>query len=636
MDRRRKMRSWIPETEHDLSLALSAKKEEPSGAASQGLPAGGRQPGAPFSPGSGLERSPRASILEVGHTVDEQAAGDRASLSTYKLPLSAAPVTPQEDLCAFHSPRSFPGDPVDDRASPGRASDGESPGTQAGVLRQRQKPASGSQKNFLVASGGPRHQHEVTGEAGGDTHTEQSMDEERQLDAGLQERQRQQAQQDPGLTSVVSSIGASAMSECEGEWIRIEESCRDKPAAAVAPEAVPACAQPADPEPLSDHYPLPSSGILPTEGAPSFPFCVGNAVQAGETSSALGSTEGATLGKLCAADCKYNPPESPCPSSTEPSDMASPKGLMSRLSAYGAFFGRSVAGCRTREQQVHQRALASAAEGASAFPVHKKTTDVERSRPLREAGDWHRSFLDLYGGPCEEIMRLALQVLPAQATDYQSERRLLFIQGLFDVFCLYRSHFLSPTEGLLLHAEALHQRGRLRADSSLGSTGGAPPSSRVLTNSDLFGAAKVSEAENEGDEGLPLSFRLALYGAVSLALKIVRALQLLLELVLKMILYSLTPFAFYCDEQSISQAVEIHRSKQVGFVEAQSVSLLHGSPQVMERLSPIEAAELRRRVTGLPYALLRPPFFDKFLARPFEAVDYIVRRVPLLNHFKYV
>ena len=30
-------------------------------------------------------------------------------------------------------------------------------------------------------------------------------------------------------------------------------------------------------------------------------------------------------------------------------------------------------------------------------------------------------------------------------------------------------------------------------------------------------------------------------------------------------------------------------------IEANSLSLLHGSPQVMERLSPIEAAELRRR-----------------------------------------
>lgn len=83
-----------------------------------------------------------------------------------------------------------------------------------------------------------------------------------------------------------------------------------------------------------------------------------------------------------------------------------------------------------------------------------------------------------------------------------------------------------------------------------------------------------------------MSVRLALYGAASLALKVVRSLQLLLEinklrkqgagsqfalclrlellkLVLKMILYALTPFAFYCDEQSIAQALEAHKEKQV-------------------------------------------------------------------------
>ncbi|KAL8447902.1 hypothetical protein Emed_004197 [Eimeria media] len=685
---RRKMRSRLSETEQNLSLASSAKNEQSSGAALQGVPLGARQPAAPFVPASGIgQRSPRATNLEGGgDTGGQQGGGDRAGLSTHKLPLSAAPLTPQEDLCAFHSPRSFPGDSVDDRASPGRGLEEEAGAPQQAQERQEQ-PGGDSEKDSAVASGGPSHGHEVTG--GGevdDTHDEPPMEEQRQLDAGLQEQQLQQAQQDSELNSGVSSMGASAMSECEGGWIRIEESCSDKPAPPVVSEVVTEWAQPAEAEPLSEQSPPPPPlENLPPESAPPFPICIGSAVQAGGTSAPNRSAqeEGVSPGHpSCATDSNY-PPQ---PSSTEPSDVTtSPKGLMSCLFGYATSVGRSVAGCCTREQ--HQEALASETDEGGALSIQQKTADSEGSRCSQETADWHRSFLDLYGGPCEEIMRLALQVLPAQATDYQSERRLLFIQGLFDVFCLYRSHFLSPTEGLL-HAEALHQRGRLRAERSLGSPGGALPSSRLLTDSDLFGVEKVSKAESEGGgEGLPVSVRLALYGAVSLALKIVRALQLLLEvnklrrggegqrfalcmrlellkLVLKMILYSLTPFAFYCDEQSISQAVEIHRGKQIAaeadklrpcygrrtgrrihplpsalsrvpeiFVEAQSVSLLHGSPQVMERLSPIEAAELRRRVTGLPYALLRPPFFDSFLARPFEAVDYIVRRVPLLNHF---
>ena len=87
-------------------------------------------------------------------------------------------------------------------------------------------------------------------------------------------------------------------------------------------------------------------------------------------------------------------------------------------------------------------------------------------------------------------------------------------------------------------------------------------------------------------EDLPTSVRVVLYGMICLALKIIRALQLLLEvsalrrggegprfalclrlellkLILKLMLRSLTPFAFYCDEQSICQALGTQKEKQV-------------------------------------------------------------------------
>lgn len=86
-------------------------------------------------------------------------------------------------------------------------------------------------------------------------------------------------------------------------------------------------------------------------------------------------------------------------------------------------------------------------------------------------------------------------------------------------------------------------------------------------------------------EGLPLSIRSAVYGSASLALEIVRALQLLLEvhamrqkgdsrrlglcsrleilkLALKMLLRAVSPFAFYCDEQSVAYAFASQKSRE--------------------------------------------------------------------------
>lgn len=95
-----------------------------------------------------------------------------------------------------------------------------------------------------------------------------------------------------------------------------------------------------------------------------------------------------------------------------------------------------------------------------------------------------------------------------------------------------------------------------------------------------------AERQEKTVDGLPTSVRLALYEMISLTLKVVRALQLVLEvsalrrggegprfalclrlellkLVLKLIIRALTPFAFYCDEHSIYQALATQKEKQV-------------------------------------------------------------------------
>lgn len=772
MPRKRGVRARPLEAQHDTSVTLSPTTECPSSASFLPAYEDAALQTTPPSEASVAKCSPEGEEPATGLTGDRPCVSilstSMESTDAPELNDSTSVFASQEDACAFHSPRSVPGDAAEDMPEIKRPlEEGMMPMALVDTPELVQPvPSRRCEADASVPSSTPSSPHELLVSPLELQHIQQQPQVQTE-----QEQQHEQKQQVHQQQASVADNGAiatrtSPVSESEGEWIRIEEPCRNNADAAFGglPSSCPEELYTSEREPRPVVSPVPPSAALPPQSV-MIPICIGNATQA-EVGTGIDSSGVGLLPEILAAKASerdwetagFSPPISP----TDRSADASPKGFLSCISRYAMSLAFLTSG-RGRGQQERQGSATGLADEVNALPSQAKSSPRDKGRLLQSIREWHQRFLEMYGGPVEDITRLALQVLPAQATDDQSERRLLIIQGLFDVFCLYRAYFLSPSEGLL-QAETLHQQWRLRAERSLGRSGGPNYSGPPLS----FDGHSLGERP----EGLPLSVRLALYGVASLALKIVRSLQLLLEinklrkegvgsqfalclrlellkLVLKMILYALTPFAFYCDEQSIAQALEANKEKQMAaeadrlrpcygkrtgrripplpsavpqtndeqaamvaaalqplprqwallvalwilrelranmswrrvcdlgkllkstswrpvlgevlyhirpfvhlyllkrarttkswtpwlaalFIEANSVSLLHGSPQVMERLSPIEAAELRRRMTGVPYALLRPPFFDKFLARPFETIDFFLRRVPLLNYF---
>ncbi|CDJ59711.1 hypothetical protein, conserved [Eimeria maxima] len=710
---------------------------------------------------------------------------------------SASLEVSQEDACAFHSPRSLPGDspdaggsviPVLPEAQPSsRCADTVDSAKHLRRLCERSgESCCGSLtqlsklKNLQVSS--------PSGQEAQRNQTDEAQHEQPQTPV-LSPQQRLPSEQKK-VTTVSCAEAAlsriSPVSESEGEWIRVEEPRDQDTEAADREERKGSLLYPpssAATETYASLLTSPAFEAMPEQAA-GYPICIGSAAQAGDgagaENSSLGSLGGIGYRETIESGCgdAFSFPEALIGTN---SVKANRKGLFSRLSLYA----KSIAGSFTFHCGEQQEEATSPGEGNEftkapdsrgelsepEFPAKQRPWRKERL--LQGVFEWHRCILEMYGGAVEDVTRLALQVLPAHATDDQSERRFLIIQGLFDVFCIYRSHFLSPPGGLL-QAEALHHQWKLRRECSLETSEVSRLADVSRTTAMPFLDGPPAERQEKTVDGLPTSVRLALYEMISLTLKVVRALQLVLEvsalrrggegprfalclrlellkLVLKLIIRALTPFAFYCDEHSIYQALATQKEKQTisdseklrpfygrrtgrkipslpsaarqvandhqaaisaaaerqlprqwallvavwlfnelkanaspcrlrvlfnllrstawrpflaevlyhirpfiylyllrrarntkswtpwlvaTFIEANSISLLHGSPQVMEHLSPVEAAELHRRLAGLPYALLRPPFFDKLLARPIEAVDFVVRRVPLLNHFK--
>ncbi|OEH73705.1 hypothetical protein cyc_00660 [Cyclospora cayetanensis] len=633
--------------------------------------------------------------------------GSRATELTDASP----PPASQEDAYSFHSPRSFFGDFSDGSGPLTRAvptdggavrvaaqQDVEGPRQPCTYTKDSEASTPGLSSQFTTAEKLPRvtsklHDTEQPAEEYAEQWEQKdALPPPRQDEAEAHEQLCEQKQKQAAETCTEPARVASRTSpwsESDGEWIRPKDLHREIRGAAPQESRI---------EVSPVHEPCPAdTGVQQHNPASPYPqasqqqqrspFCINVDPQANGSANAEGS-------------------------SIE---------MLKRMLSDEA-------------EEAKQRDTATSTANSPAVAPAQGKSGQQRNRLFQGLIEWHRCLLEMYGGTVEDVTRLALQVLPAHATDEHSERRLLVLQGLFDVFCLYRAHFLSSPEELL-QAEALHYQWKLKRTRTLDSGGALS----FQGSSSVPHAFDQRHRLKEGKEiqDLPVALRLALYGAASLALKVIRVLQLLLEinalrrggegrrytlclrlellkLVLKMILYALMPFSFYCDEQSIFHALDTYKEKQmtaethksrpsygrrtgrkipplpsaaatrqyvlpiapndeheaaiaaaalqqiprqwallvilwilnelktnlswerlcaIGLIEANSISLFHGCPQLMERLSPIEDAELHRRLTGLPYALLRAPFFDKFLARPFEAIDFVVRRVPLLNHF---
>lgn len=555
---------------------------------------------------------------------------------------SAFLVASQEDACTFHSPRSFPGD-VSEGGSSLAMGPTEAGAPPSGPLDAPEllQPLSAHLKeadaSFRSAQSHPSPQENQSLSLF-------SIERQTQLQAPTDQRQQgegapqaheqeqpQKAQQKDEAGDGAPTFRTSPLSESEGEWIRVEVPDREKTGTAgpralsVSPECLDASVVAASSAP---YPPIPCLGAPPHQSF-LFPICIGSATQT-EENAVADSNSIVPLRRMIDGEANegdaWGPPTPSAASSSDGCCDAGPKSFLSRLSGYGLSLTSSVRRhCSAQLQQQQQKdAPRGETEEVTDLQPDAKRNGGERGKLLQRVMEWHQCLLEMYGGTVEDITRLALQVLPAQATgdlhlslvlhslllyqlrlvlllllvggvtwpspgavcisaDDQSERRLLVLQGLFDVFCIYRAHFLAPSEGLL-QAEALHQQWKLLAERSLRRSGDLACSTPSLSSALSVDGRFTVEGEREA--GLPASVRLALYGATSLALKVVRALQLLLEvnrlrrgsdglrfalcmrlellkLVLKMILYALTPFAFYCDEQSIYQALAAHREKQV-------------------------------------------------------------------------
>ncbi|CAE7938475.1 pex16 [Symbiodinium sp. KB8] len=59
-------------------------------------------------------------------------------------------------------------------------------------------------------------------------------------------------------------------------------------------------------------------------------------------------------------------------------------------------------------------------------------------------------------------------------------------------------------------------------------------------------------------------------------------------------------------------------------------------PKSGTRAAALELAEVRRRQNQVWWALLRSPMFDKLLRRPSEALDWVLKKIPVINMFNIV
>ncbi|CEM16827.1 unnamed protein product [Vitrella brassicaformis CCMP3155] len=62
-----------------------------------------------------------------------------------------------------------------------------------------------------------------------------------------------------------------------------------------------------------------------------------------------------------------------------------------------------------------------------------------------------------------------------------------------------------------------------------------------------------------------------------------------------------------------------------------SSQCLHGHARRWSSFTPFEMAELQRRRSALSLALVRSPFFDKFLEAPCVQLDHVIKRIPFLS-----
>lgn len=349
--------------------------------------------------------------------------------------------TSQEDACAFHSPRSLPGDSSDAGGLSTRAPPEQEAGhLHTGTLSTAEAthaPPESLDEGEIFASRSPLQpvgldeQHSASSGS-------QGTQKQRAEKQGDQEVVKLPAQQQllvldpqqvlpgeqrectPGGVSLIVTR-TSPPSESEGEWIRVEEFKRD--AAEEASASQKTCA-----DVLSSVTGLPECTLpsAPRQQASLHPVCIGTASQ---------SEEGA-----CTYTCSTEPLKGMAYgmlSDTTGWDASSPslaqanqKSALDRLSVYVMSLANTLAGRLFAEQQ--QGDPANYEPGDTSTEVnafHEKLSEASpqarqsngrRDRLLQAVRSWHRCILEVYGGAIEDITKVALQVLPAHATGARS------------------------------------------------------------------------------------------------------------------------------------------------------------------------------------------------------------------------
>lgn len=426
MPRKRGVRARPLEAQHDTSETVSPTTECSSSASFLPTYEEAALPAVPPS---------QAPVDKCSAAVGEPATGlaaDRPCISVHPTSMestdapelndSASVFASQEDACAFHSPRSAHGDVAEDvthlisrpikEGAMSRALVDTSGLGQAGSSRGAEADASGpssipSSPRELPAS--PLELQQIQQQ------TQEQREQEQHHDQKQQEHQQWTSA--PGDDAATRRI--SPVTESEGEWISIEEPYRNN--GDTAPHGLPSSC----PEALhtSDREELPAASAVSLSVASLSqsvvaPVCIGSAIQA-EVGTGVDSSSAGLLPEIVATKASErdwgSAGFSPAISATGRFPNASPRGLLSRISRYAMSLARSASG-RGKRQSEPQDPPAFGADEVNALPSQTMSSPGDRGRLLQSIGEWHKCFLEMYGGPVEDITRLALQVLPAQAT----------------------------------------------------------------------------------------------------------------------------------------------------------------------------------------------------------------------------
>jgi len=315
-----------------------------------------------------------------------------------------------------------------------------------------------------------------------------------------------------------------------------------------------------------------------------------------------------------------------------------------------------------------------------------------------------RDFMDTYGEPLEQLLNVLVYLVPVQ--DSEDDIAGFWNQTVYsviDLFGLYRTVLLRSPDALPVS---------VAESGTSGHPGGGIQRARLTYTIAAFSLRSLRSVQ------VLLEMYAYRVGGAKMAMRVCFRVEVV-KLMLKLLLRSRMPFAFYIDEEALEEveppkanpalaaaqptkiravpgADDVFVGKRSGrklpalpspmaparilpgdtsapslramigevifharplvhlmvlsrrgrkswvawftaiFLDQASLVLLTPvlEPRAGSRAASLELAEMKRRQNLLWWALLRSPFFDKFLRRPSELLDRILSRVPVINLFR--